>query len=142
LTLEYANSIATNDIWGGGAQHGFSYNNGQYADGMRYRGRTLGFSLDSDSVLYSAQASVIDPSGRTYTFSYHRALVSNPLNTWGNVVSSTPVRFNAIELRTGIPVNWGEYKAKVDVTARWQDDQPRPKHGGQAALEVALRLGI
>jgi hypothetical protein len=142
LTLEYANSIATNDIWGGGAQHGIAYNNGGYVDGMRYRGRTLGFSLDSDSVLYSLQASIVDPANRTYTLTYHRALVSNPLNPLANVVTTAPVRFNAVELRTAVPVAWGDYKAKVDVAARWQDDQPRPRGGSQLAFEIALKCAM
>lgn len=142
LTLEYANSIATNDIWGGGAQHGVAYNNGGYPDGMRYRDRTLGFSLDSDSVLYSAQMSVVDSERRTLTLSYHRALVSNPLNTWGNVVSSSPVRFNMLEARLGVPFQWGEYWAQIETSVRWQDDQPRPDRGAEAAIEVALKLGI
>jgi hypothetical protein len=142
LTLEYANSIATKDIWGGGMLHGFSYNNYSYKDGMRYRGRTLGFSLDSDSVLYSAQAAAVDESGRTYTLTYHRALVSHPLNTWGNVVSTEPVRFNVVELRTRLPVDLDPLKTRVEIAARWQSDQPRPERGSQLALEVALRCGI
>lgn len=142
VTLEYANAIATNDIWGGGAQHGIAYNNYDYTDGMRYRGRSLGFSLDSDSVLYSAQVSVVDPERRTLTLSYHRALVSNPLNTLGNAVTSSPVRFNMLEARVGIPLQWGDYAAQVETAARWQDDQPRPRRGAQATFEVALKLGI
>jgi hypothetical protein len=142
LTLEYANSIATNDIWGGPVQHGAAYNNYDYVDGMRYRGRTLGFSLDSDSVLYSAQASVIDPGRRTWTLTYHRALVSNPLNTSGNVVTASPVRFNAVEARVAVPLQWGDYVAQIETAVRWQDDQPRPDRGSQVAAELALKLGL
>ena len=43
----------------GNVYHGYAYNNYDYPDGMRYRGRTLGFSLDSDSRLASLQASWI-----------------------------------------------------------------------------------
>jgi hypothetical protein len=142
LSLEYANSIPTINIWGDGVQHGTAYNNWDYIDGMRYRGRTLGFSLDSDSVLYSAQASVVDPERRTWTLTYHRALVSNPLNYPGNVVTLAPVRFNALEARLSIPLQWGEYAAKIDAAGRWQDDQPRPGRGTQLAVEVALKFGI
>lgn len=142
LTFEYANSIASRNVFWGGAMHGFSYNNGRYADGMRYRGRTLGFSLDSDSILYSIQASLVDRSHRTLTLTYHRALVSHPLNSWGNVVTAAPVRFNAVEARIGYPVKWGMYNAKIDTSIRWQDDQPRPKRGSDASVELALRFGI
>jgi hypothetical protein len=147
LTLEYANSIATNNLWGSGAQHGVAYNNYQYLDGMRYRGRSLGFSLDSDSILYSAQLAVIDPQKWTYTLTYHRALVSSPLiakdnHLFYNVVSPSPVRFHAVEGRVGIPLQWGEYRAHIDMVGRWQNDQPRPGHGTQLAFEMALKFGL
>jgi hypothetical protein len=147
LTLEYANSIATNNIWGGGAQHGVAYNNYDYHDGMRYRGRTLGFSLDSDSILYSAQFAVIDPQRWTYTLSFHRALVSSSQMPAAsspayNAVTTSPVRFNAVEGRVGIPLQWGEARAHIDVVGRWQDDQSRPGHGTQLAVELALKFGI
>lgn len=148
LTLEYANSIATNNIWGGGAQHGVAYNNYDYIDGMRYRGRSLGFSLDSDSILYSAQLSVIDQRQWTWTLSYHRALVStsqlSPIADVGywNAVTTQPVRFSAVEGRLGIPLQWGDCRAHVDFEGRWQNDQPRPGHGSQVAFEVALKFGI
>ena len=50
LTLEYSDSVSTQDIFSFGDDiYGFSYTNGTYPDGMRYRGRTIGFSLDDDS---------------------------------------------------------------------------------------------
>jgi hypothetical protein len=74
LTVEFADSVATYDLWGSGTKsprgddfHGFSYNNWSYVDGMRYRGRTLGFSLDSDSRLLSLQASYRRDAGDDYT---------------------------------------------------------------------------
>jgi len=142
VTLEYANSLPSKNIFGGYTQHGGAYNNYDYVDGMRYRNRTLGFSLDSDSVLYTAQVSVIDPQRRTWSLSYHRALVSNALNTLGNVVTSSPVRFNALEAQVTVPLQWGEYRARIKAAGRWQDDQPRPKQGSLAAFEVALKFGI
>ncbi|HYS44973.1 MAG TPA: capsule assembly Wzi family protein, partial [Rhizomicrobium sp.] len=49
LTVEFTDSIATKTPFSFGDHvYGFSYTNGQYPDGMRYRGRTLGFSLDTD----------------------------------------------------------------------------------------------
>jgi len=42
LTIEYTDSIATRDIFSfGDVGFGVSYNNFQYPDGMRYRGRAL-----------------------------------------------------------------------------------------------------
>lgn len=142
LTFEYSNSLGTQNLWWGPIQHGVAYNNGQYLDGMRYRDRSLGFSLDSDSVLYSLQASAIDPGLRTWTLTFHRALVSHPLNNWGNVVTDSAVRFNAAELRVSTPLRWGEYAARVETSGRWQSDQPRPARGSGLSFEVALRFGL
>ena len=55
LTAEYSDSVSTLNIFSFGDDlYGFSYTNGQYPDGMRYRGRTIGFSLDDDSRLLVA----------------------------------------------------------------------------------------
>ena len=40
---------------------------------MRYRGRTIGFSLDDDSRLVSLQGSWSDSGGRFYELSFHHA---------------------------------------------------------------------
>lgn len=142
LTLEYASSIPTQNIWGGPIQHGAAYNNYDYIDGMRYRGRALGFSLDSDSVLYSVQAGVIDSGHRTWTLTYHRALVSTPQNNAGNVVTIAPTRFNGVEARFATPVEWGDWRVRAEVAGRLQDDRARPGHGAEAALEFAVKFGM
>ena len=67
---------------------------------------------------YSAQASVIDPERRTWNFGYHRALVSNPLNASGNAVTTAPARFNMLEARVGIPLQWGDYVAQIETAVR------------------------
>ncbi len=135
LTAEYTDSIATQDIFSfGNLFHGFAYNNYDYVDGMRYRNRTLGFSLDSDSRLASLQASLTNRLGNTFTLSLHRAQISTPENLAGNVVTTAPVTINLAELRISLP--WRGYK--IEIAGRIQDDQPRPKSGFSAAAEIAL----
>jgi hypothetical protein len=139
LTLEYTDSIATEDIFSFGTlMHGTAYNNTGYIDGMRYRGRTLGFSLDSDSTLLSLQASLRDAHSRTFTFTLHHAAVSNPLNTLGNVVTTTPVKINTGEFR----VTWPFTHAKLDLAARLSDDKPRPGSGKDFGIEAAVSFGL
>jgi hypothetical protein len=118
--------------------HGFAYTNGDYVDGMRYRGRTLGFSLDSDSRLLSVQGSWTDPRGRFYEISLHKAQISNPHNTEGNVVTLAPVNVNMGEARVSLPLP----RMKLDLAVRLQDDQPRPKTGFTASVEAALRIAL
>ncbi len=74
LTAEYTSSIATRDIFSFGTyRYGFTYNNSGFPDGMRYRGRTLGFSLDNDSTLLSLQGSWTDRDDRFFQLSVHQA---------------------------------------------------------------------
>lgn len=139
LTAEYTDSVPTRDIFSfGDLVHGAAYNNSGYPDGMRYRGRTLGFSLDSDSRLTSFQASWVSQNDWTYSLSYHHAQISNPANTQLNVVTTAPVKINLGELRISMPFAWGT----LDVAGRLQDDQPRPKSGFAASIETALTINF
>jgi hypothetical protein len=147
LTVEFTDSLATTDLWGNGILHGFSYNNYQFLEGMRYRGRTLGFSLDSDSRLWMAQLAATDPQSRTYSLSYYRAAIStakiaseNATNY--NVLTTEPVKFDAVEARFGFTVAYEDCRARINLAARYQGDQPRPKRGGVAAVELSLSFGI
>lgn len=153
VTLEYADSRATANLWGGGrlvgnwSTVGFAYNNWSYPDGMRYRGRTLGFSLDSDSRLVSVLTSLVDNQARSLTLSYHRAMISTPElvargGIWVNTVSSEPVTIDILEARFGIPVNLSPFVAQLDLTARVQNDQPRPSRGATGAIEVSFGVQL
>ena len=144
LTMEYANSIATKTLFSFGTHvYGFSYNNGQYPDGMHYRGRTLGFSLDSDSTLASLQGSWSDQAGRFYQLSLHHATIGNSRTPPGyNNISSTPVIVNMAEARLSLPLALNNRTFHIDLAGRLQDDQPRPHRGFAAAVEVALRAPL
>jgi hypothetical protein len=138
MTVEYTDSIATRDIFSfGNVGIGVTYNDSKYpVDGMRYRGRALGFSLDSDSRLLSLQASAVDAGDRTFTLTFHRAQVSTPLTGPANPLTTAPVTIDIGEAQVVIP--WSG--AKLDLAARVQDDQLRPRHGFTAALEGALEV--
>jgi hypothetical protein len=139
LTAEFSDSIATLHPFSFGSYiYGFSYTNGQYFDGMRYRGRTLGFSLDDDSTLLSLQGSWTDSAGRFYELSFHHANIGNRSSMGSNIVSPVPVLLNLGEARVSLP--WQGWK--IDVAGRVQDDQPRPHKGFAAAAEIALRAPL
>lgn len=143
LTLEYTDSVPTLNIFSfGTVLHGFSYNNYSYLDGMRYRGRSLGFSLDSDSRLLSLQGSWSDYGGRFYELTLHHAVISNPNigidnPNFYNAVTTAPVIANIAEARVSLPLPGA---MKLDLSARLQDDQPRPDKGFAASVEAALRI--
>jgi hypothetical protein len=139
LTLEYASSLATKNVFSFGEyRYGYAYNDGKYVDGMRYRDRTLGFSLDSDSRLASLQASWIGSHAWVYTLTYHRAWIGSPNSVGANIVSTTPVTVNIGEARIRMPWSWGA----LDVAGRVQDDRPRPDKGFQAAVEASLIVNL
>ncbi len=143
LTAEYTDSIATSTLFSFGDDvYGFSYRDYQYPDGMRYRGRTLGFSLDSDSTLLSLQGSWTDPQGRFYELSLHHASIGSAHSVGGNIVSPLPVRVNMAEARVSLPLVQERRDLRLDIAGRVQDDQPRPSRGATASLEMALRLGL
>jgi Capsule assembly protein Wzi len=135
LTAEYTDSVPTLDIFSfGDVLHGFAYNNGGYPDGMRYRDRTIGFSLDSDSTLLTLQGAWRDADLWSYTLTFHHAAVSDPNNLLGNVVTTAPVHINMGEARVAIPFR----NMNIELAGRLQDDQPRPDHGFQASIEAAI----
>jgi len=149
LTVEYADSTASTNIFDGPALHGFAYNNYSYIDGMHYRGRTLGFSLDSDSRLISVLAAFTDHSEITYSLTYHRAKISDPLNragnpwiTWGNVVTTAPVNIDVVQARVSLPLALERRNLYLDFEFRAQDDRPRPNSGFLANAEASLRIGL
>lgn len=144
LTVEYTDSVPTWDIFSfGTVMHGFSYNNSTYPDGMRYRGRSLGFSLDSDSRLLSVQAGWTDDANRYYQLSLHHAVISNPnIQSYAsqayNVVTTSPVIANIAEARVTLPLP----NMKLDLAGRLSDDQPRPDKGFSASVEAVLRVAL
>jgi hypothetical protein len=143
LTLEYADSIATRTLFSfGNNVYGFSYTNGQYPDGMRYRGRTLGFSLDTDSTLLSLQGSWSDQADRFYQLTLHHATIDGNHSVGANIVSATPVIVNMAEARVSLPLTLNNRSFHLDLAGRLQDDQPRPHQGFAASVEVALRAPL
>ena len=139
ITAEYTSSIATEDIFSfGKVGYGISYNNSSYKDGMRYRGRTLGFSLDSDSRLLTLQAALTDAKDRSYTLSLHRAHVSSTPTGAANILTPSPVAINYAEARVVVPTSFAQFS----LSGRIQDDQPRPSHGFGGAIEAAITFHI
>lgn len=139
LTAEYTDTVPTQNIFSFGSYfYGDAYNNGGYPDGMHYRGRTLGFSLDSDSRLATLQASLVNALGITYTLSLDHAQISDRENIHPNIVTTTPVLVNLVEAKVTVPLR----SATMGLAARLQDNQPGPKHGFAAAGELSMKMGL
>lgn len=142
LTFEYADTTPSWNMFGGGAHHGIAYTSGQYPDGMHYRGKTLGASIDTDSRLISLQGAFTDSAGIDYTLTYHRVRLSDPLNPLGNVKTTAPVSYNVGQARISFPLMLSDRETHLDMEVRLQDDQPRPDKGFLVAIEAALRVNL
>jgi Capsule assembly protein Wzi len=143
LTAEFTDSIATRTPFSfGNFIYGYTYTNGQYPDGTRYRDRTLGFSLDTDSTLTSLQGSWSDAAGRFYELSLHHATIANRQAPNSNILTSVPVLLNQAEARVSLPLMQDGRGFRLDLAGRVQDDQPRPHNGFAVAVEVALRAPL
>lgn len=145
LTAEYTDSRATLDWFTFGKRlPGFAYNNDEYIDGFRYRGRTLGFSLDSDSTLFSLVGGLTDSAGRHYRLAWYNAHISTAelaaLQAEGgfrrNTVSAQPVTIDQIE--GGISLPWRNFL--FDLSVRWQDEQPFPDRDSAFNVEAGVQF--
>ncbi len=143
LTAEFADTVATLTMFNfSNRLYGFTYTDYEFPDGMRYRGRTIGSSLDNDSTLLSFQGSWTDTADRFYQLSLHHAVIGNSRSPGMNIVSPTPVLLNLAEARVSLPLEWTGNRMRLDLAGRLQDDQPRPSRGFAAGIEVALRMNL
>ena len=146
LTAEYADSVSTLNWFSFGRQeHGQAYNNVGYFDGYRYRSRTLGLSLDSDSRLFSFTAALTDSANRVWRLAYHHADISTSelaaqqaAGGFYNVVSAQPVTINQAE--AGVTLHWDAIGANFAL--RWQDHDIADEPGGRVAAEIGLQYGF
>jgi hypothetical protein len=154
VVAEYTDTIATANwfSFGAGSQrHGAAYNDYKYIDGWRYRGQSMGFSLDSDSRLLSLMGLLTDNRGWTYRLVYYRANISTsdlagnlppvshgqPYRSF-NAVSAYPVQYDQVEAGVSIPYR----RLRFDVDVRAQDGQPYPRDGGLFSAEAGISYGF
>lgn len=144
LTAEYTNTVALQNWFDLGKKlYGVAYNNAGYVDGFRYRGRTLGFSLDSDSHLFSLTWRLTDTASRRWSLAYRRAEIgildpANPAAGTRNVVTRAPVTMNIGEAG----LDWPIRAFTVSVAVRGMDAVPVPRVADHFAGELGLRYGF
>ncbi|TAM12777.1 MAG: hypothetical protein EPN72_12790 [Nevskiaceae bacterium] len=126
--------------------YGDVYTDAKYVDGFRYRGRTLGFSLDSDSRLFTLTWMLSDPSNRRWHLTYYHADISTPQlaamqaagSAFNNVVSSQPVTVDIGEAGADWPLGAFDVSALV----RGMAGAPVPYSGAHVAGELSVRYGF
>jgi hypothetical protein len=150
LTAEWTSTVPTANIMSfGDYAWGFAYNDYKYPDGMRYRDRATGFSLDSNSKLYTLQASWTTSRNIGWTLTYHHARVADMITSTPpgtgyiastyNPVSAGRVTFDMGEVRANVPVS---RQFTVDASVRYQTDQLRPAQGAETAGEMRVSYAL
>jgi hypothetical protein len=144
VTGEYTNSIPTTNFLGGPDVNGAAFNTERFpGDGFHFEGRSLGFSLDSDSRLLSLVGSVTDTRGWVYRLAYYHANVNTSQLADGdafdspfskNFVSAEPVKINEIEAGLKVPLK----QVDLGFTLSGQDQQAFPNHGATGLGEVDI----
>lgn len=76
LTAEYSNTISKEYWFGGQQRFNLIYDHFIYQTGYRFKGRSLGHSLDNDSKLLNLVAEYQDGNGWQYILKYHRAKIN------------------------------------------------------------------
>lgn len=147
LTAEYADSVPTLNWFDFGKKvYGDAYTDFKYVDGFRYRNRTLGFSLDSDSRLFTLTWMLSDASSRRWHLTYYHADISTPQlaaqqaagSAFTNIVSSQPVTVDIGEAG----VDWPLGALDVSALVHGMAGTPVPYSGAHVAGELSLRYGF
>jgi hypothetical protein len=152
VVVEYTDTVATLNWFDFGKKaNGAAYNDYKYIDGWRYRDQSMGFSLDSNSRLFSLMGLLTDNRGWTYRFTYYRANINSPAlagnpplvnHTQGfvpfNPLSSEPVQYDQFEAGLSIPYR----RLRFDLDLRGQDGQPYPRGGGLFSAEAGISYGF
>ena len=117
LTVEYGDTKSTEYWLLGDRRNNLLYEHHLYRSGYRYKGRSLGHSIDSDSQDFSLGAEYVDQEGRSYTLKYHKMTISDD-GRWKFPGGWTREDINRIEADVYGKVgafNWG-------IWVNYQDD--------------------
>jgi hypothetical protein len=141
---EFTDSVATKDWLSFGERiHGSAYNNRTYVDGFRYRDRTLGFSLDSDSRLFTLSGGLVDSGGRSYRVTYDQSQIgsmeltqSSLVSPNRNVVSPVPLKLQQLEARASIPWRWFTF----DLSVRGESRRVAGDRDNNVEAELGIRF--
>lgn len=119
VRAEYSDTMA-NRIIGKNVFPGLTYGHGIYTDGYRFRGRSLGATLDVDSRLLTLGAAATDPASRYYWLRFRHADINSSDLPGRNPVSATREKISFIEGGATIPTRFGDFVLEFRIA----DDQP------------------
>lgn len=113
------------------------YQNFIYSDGWRYRGHSLGGSLDNDTRLISVTGQLTDTRNRFYRLTFHNADINSD-GTGKHTVSLNNEIIKIVEAETIWPTPFGDVRAEV----RLQNDRPNTPDESQFAGAVEISYQV
>jgi hypothetical protein len=140
--FEYTDTLGSK-LFGGRKYPGSVYNNFIYTDGFTYKGDSLGYSLDSDSRVYSVSAAVNDVRNRRWYGSV-RSIKLN-ITEAGPFVPGGPPRnrvssnYETIQVATA-GVEWPTQYGDIKLEGRLQNDGPNTP--GTSKVTPAIEIGF
>jgi hypothetical protein len=144
LGLEHADTWAYytrffNSLDEPGRQDATTYLHFIYRDGMSYRGRSLGHSLDGDSQMWSLTSALVDTSNRRWKAAVRR-IDLNITGTPRYRVSRNREKLWLGEASVHWPSRWGD----ISVSTRYMTDRPNTpgRRAGQAQVEVGWKTSF
>ncbi|MEL7310275.1 MAG: capsule assembly Wzi family protein [Pseudomonadota bacterium] len=97
------------------------YNNGIYATGYRYRGRSIGHSADNDSRVFTLGMVAVEPDGDNWQAIVRVAELNREGSfDFSNTLTPTPADFQSIELSHRRVLEYGELELGVGFS-RFED---------------------
>ena len=145
VATEFADTVPTLNIFSYGKYYtDGSYNNAGYPDGFRYRGRTTGFSLDSNSRLISVLGDLTDLRGWTWRLALHGAAVSTTelaafqANSGRPNNVLTPQPQHVVIGEFGLDVPWR--RVHFDLSVRAQNHRLEPVQSSRYAAEAGIEF--
>jgi len=135
VSAEFSDTVATL-VWFGGTREKYVlYNHHIYQSGYRYKGRSIGHSLDSNSQLISFSADYITQNNWTYTAKFHHALVNRfDDGFFKNPVSTVKEKINLVEASVQVPMKIGD----LYFSMRLHDDSPNTPDKKEAGVDINI----
>jgi len=137
LTAEHSDTSSTHYWLFGRRRLNVVYEHFIYRTGYRFKGRSLGHSLDSDSRLMSVTADFTDAQGWEYQLKYHNALI----NRDDSIINSASIfrkKINIIEANVEGEMAIG----KIKLELRLQDDQPNSSIAKDGEIMFGLNWSL
>jgi len=137
LSAEYSDTVSQNVWLFGEKRNNVIYEHSIYRTGYRYKGRSLGHSLDSDSKLFSIVGEYKDANDWAYTVKYHNTRI-NTDGVGNNTVSLSNKNIDIFE--ASVQGELGLGNLKLDLRHTTDGIPVLGNTGANTSIGVALEL--